>query len=71
MDLDGRLWNLGAISNIFPNEIKEMIIKTPILELEQDSLMWVSSAIGDNTKLYHIFRMYLHSIYVNLESIWA
>lgn len=39
MDLDGRPWNLGGISNIFPNEIKEMIIKTPILELEQDSLM--------------------------------
>lgn len=46
MDSEGKQWDLGIISNIFPLNIRKQILNTPILEREQETLVWTPSTSG-------------------------
>lgn len=47
MSQDGRRWNSNLVTNIFPNELRDKILNTPILESEQERLIGSPSTSGD------------------------
>lgn len=46
---DGIRWNRSLIQASFPTAISNMILHTPILDQEQDTLVWAPSTIGTFT----------------------
>lgn len=43
---DNKCWNQQKINSLFLQPIFNLIINTPILQIEQDRILWTSSTTG-------------------------
>lgn len=46
MCADGKTWNSTLVANLFPHAITDLIMDTPIVEMEQDRPVWYPSSSG-------------------------
>lgn len=66
-------WNSNLINELFPSQVRELIINTPILDVESDNFVWTPSMSGSFTvkSAYHSMLQGRQGMQINEDlDIW-